>query len=64
MALTIRAELFKPGLQIVDPEFFNSMTTLHGLIMVFGALMPGAVGLRELDRSRCRSARRTWRSRG
>ena len=44
MALTIRAELFQPGLQIVDPEFFNSMTTLHGLIMVFGALMPGAVG--------------------
>src|SRR4030081_4167218 len=44
MALTIRAELFQPGLQIVDPEFFNSMTSLHGLIMVFGALMPGAVG--------------------
>src|SRR5689334_21500690 len=44
MALTIRAELFKPGLQIVDPEFFNSMTTLHGLVMIFGALMPGAVG--------------------
>src|SRR5678809_1348795 len=44
MALTIRSELFHPGLQIVDPEFFNSMTTLHGLIMVFGALMPGAVG--------------------
>ncbi|HEX6136641.1 MAG TPA: cbb3-type cytochrome c oxidase subunit I, partial [Casimicrobiaceae bacterium] len=44
MALTIRSELFRPGLQIVDPEFFNSMTTLHGLIMIFGALMPGAVG--------------------
>src|SRR6188768_3885315 len=44
MALTIRAELFQPGLQIVHPEFFNSMTTLHGLIMIFGALMPGAVG--------------------
>ncbi len=24
MALTIRAELFQPGLQIVEPEFFNS----------------------------------------
>jgi cytochrome c oxidase subunit 1 len=44
MALTIRAELFQPGLQVVDPEFFNSLTALHGLIMVFGALMPGAVG--------------------
>ena len=23
MAMVIRAELFKPGLQLVDPEFFN-----------------------------------------
>jgi cytochrome c oxidase subunit 1 len=44
MAMVIRAELFEPGLQVVDPEFFNSMTTLHGLIMVFGAIMPAAVG--------------------
>jgi cytochrome c oxidase subunit 1 len=45
MALIIRAELFQPGLQIVDPNFFNQMTTLHGLIMVFGAIMPAFVGL-------------------
>src|SRR5512140_2085226 len=44
MAFVIRAELFKPGLQIVTPEFFNQMTTLHGLIMVFGAIMPAFVG--------------------
>ncbi|MFZ5555161.1 MAG: cytochrome c oxidase subunit I [Pseudomonadota bacterium] len=44
MALTIRAELFQPGLQVVDPDFFNQMTTLHGLIMVFGAIMPAFVG--------------------
>jgi cytochrome c oxidase subunit 1 len=44
MALTIRAELFQPGLQIVNPDFFNQMTTLHGLIMVFGAIMPAFVG--------------------
>ena len=44
MALTIRAELFQPGLQIVRPEFFNAMTTYHGLIMVFGAIMPAFVG--------------------
>ncbi|MBN8429515.1 cytochrome c oxidase subunit I [Microbulbifer salipaludis] len=45
MALVIRAELFQPGLQIVQPAFFNQMTTMHGLIMVFGAVMPAFVGL-------------------
>lgn len=45
MAFVIRAELFQPGLQMVMPEFFNQMTTMHGLIMVFGAVMPAFVGL-------------------
>ena len=45
MALIIRAELFQPGLQIVDPQFFNQMTTMHALVMIFGAVMPGFVGL-------------------
>lgn len=45
LAMLIRAELFKPGEQIVNPEFFNQLTTLHGLIMVFGAVMPAFVGL-------------------
>ncbi|MEY4683944.1 MAG: cytochrome c oxidase subunit [Pseudomonadota bacterium] len=45
MALVIRAELFEPGMQFVDPLFFNSMTTLHALIMVFGAVMPAFAGL-------------------
>ena len=45
MALVIRAELFQPGLQIVEPDFFNQMTTVHGLIMVFGAIMPAFTGL-------------------
>lgn len=45
MAMVIRAELFQPGLQLVQPEFFNQMTTTHGLIMVFGAVMPAFVGL-------------------
>src|SRR5690554_2581642 len=44
-ALIIRAELFQPGLQIVEPNFFNQMTTMHGLVMVFGAVMPAFVGL-------------------
>ncbi len=45
MAMVIRAELFQPGLQLVDPHFFNQMTTMHGLIMIFGAIMPAMVGL-------------------
>jgi cytochrome c oxidase subunit 1 len=35
----------------VQPEFFNQLTTLHGLIMIFGAIMPAL-----------RSASRTGRS--
>ncbi len=45
MALIIRAELFQPGLQMVDPLFFNSMTTMHALVMIFGVVMPAFVGL-------------------
>jgi cytochrome c oxidase subunit 1 len=45
MSLVIRAELWMPGLQFTDPEFFNQMTTLHALVMIFGGVMPGFVGL-------------------
>ncbi len=45
MALIVRAELFQPGMQLVDPQFFNSMTTMHALVMIFGAVMPGFTGL-------------------
>ena len=45
MSLVIRAELWMPGLQFVDPEFFNQMTTLHALVMIFGGVMPAFVGL-------------------
>ncbi len=43
-ALLLRTELFQPGLQFMQPEFFNQLTTMHGLIMVFGAVMPAFVG--------------------
>jgi cytochrome c oxidase subunit 1 len=45
MALVVRAELFQPGLQLVDPYFFNQMTTMHALVMIFGAVMPAFTGL-------------------
>ena len=44
LALLIRLELFQPGLQYFNPELFNQFTTMHGLIMVFGAIMPAFVG--------------------
>ncbi|PWG60928.1 cytochrome c oxidase subunit I [Sediminicurvatus halobius] len=45
LAMVIRAELFAPGLQLTDPYLFNQLTTMHGLIMIFGAIMPAFVGL-------------------
>jgi cytochrome c oxidase subunit 1 len=45
MAMLIRLELFKPGLQFFDPSLFNSLTTVHALAMIFGAVMPAWVGL-------------------
>ncbi|HEX7061581.1 MAG TPA: cytochrome c oxidase subunit I [Woeseiaceae bacterium] len=45
LALLIRTELFQPGLQFVNPAFFNQLTTMHALIMIFGAVMPSMVGL-------------------
>ena len=45
MALIIRTELFEPGLQFVDPQFFNSMTTMHAIMMIFGGVMPAFTGL-------------------
>jgi cytochrome c oxidase subunit I len=44
-AMLIRLELFKPGLQFLDPALFNTMTTMHALVMIFGAVMPAFVGL-------------------
>ncbi|MFO0481589.1 MAG: cytochrome c oxidase subunit I [bacterium] len=44
LALLLRSELFQPGLQLVEPEVFNQLTTMHGVIMVFGAIMPAFVG--------------------
>ncbi|GAA4716021.1 cytochrome c oxidase subunit I [Pedococcus ginsenosidimutans] len=56
LALLIRAELFQPGLQIVDnPEQYNQLFTMHGTIMLLlfatplfagfaNALMPIQIG--------------------
>jgi len=45
MSVVIRLELAVPGLQHVSPHFFNQMTTMHALVMIFGGVMPAFVGL-------------------
>ena len=52
-AMAIRAELFKPGMQLMQPYFFNQLTSMHGLIMIFGAIMPAFVGLGCRSPSSC-----------
>ena len=44
-AMAIRAELFMPGLQLLEPDLYNNLVTNHALIMIFGAVMPAAAGL-------------------
>ncbi len=45
MAMIFRLELAQPGLQFLAADFYNQMVTMHGLIMVFGVVMPAFVGL-------------------
>jgi len=45
LALLIRAQLFQPGAQLFDPNFYNELVTVHGLVMIFGVIMPAFVGL-------------------
>jgi len=44
-AMLIRAELFQPGIQLLQPDLYNNLVTNHALIMIFGAVMPAAAGL-------------------
>ncbi|MHB8392330.1 MAG: cbb3-type cytochrome c oxidase subunit I, partial [Acidobacteriaceae bacterium] len=43
-AMLIRAELFQPTMSVLSPEAYNQVVTLHGLVMVFAALMPVTTG--------------------
>jgi cytochrome c oxidase subunit I len=44
MAMFMRAELARPGLQIVDDEVFNQLFTMHGTIMLLLFATPLFVG--------------------
>ncbi len=41
IGMTMRAELWEPGKQLVDPHTFNQLFTLHGVIMIFIFIVPG-----------------------
>src|SRR3989338_10419193 len=45
LALLIRLQLFQPGARFFNPDFYNELVTIHGLVMVFGVIMPAFVGL-------------------
>lgn len=44
-AMIIRTQLLQPGMNLVEPNTYNMFVTLHGLIMIFGVIMPAFVGL-------------------
>jgi cytochrome c oxidase subunit 1 len=44
-AMIMRLQLFAPGLQIVRPDLFNQLFTMHGTTMVFFVGMPILIGI-------------------
>jgi len=45
LAMIIRAKLMEPGQTWISNNAYNEVVTMHGLIMIFGAIMPAFVGL-------------------
>jgi cytochrome c oxidase subunit 1 len=41
LGLTMRLELIAPGATILDPQTYNEIFTLHGVIMIFLFIIPG-----------------------
>ncbi len=44
MALGLRAELYTPDSDLLDPSFYNALLTNHGTIMIFLWVVPAAIG--------------------
>src|SRR5262249_31395896 len=45
LALIMRAELAKPGLQFVDSQTFNSLFSVHASLLIFLVVVPAFAGL-------------------
>jgi cytochrome c oxidase subunit I len=63
MALLMRAELGRPGLQFLFPEQYDQLLTMHGSIMLLLFATPLVFGFANLVLP-CRSAHWTSASRG
>jgi len=45
LILGVRIELFNVFLNFFQSDFFNSLTTMHGIIMIFGFISPCFTGI-------------------
>jgi cytochrome c oxidase subunit I len=45
LAMIFRAELAKPGMQVVDPQTFNGLVSVHASLMIFLFVIPAFAGL-------------------
>ncbi len=45
IAMLMRLQLSHPGNQLIQPNYYNVLVTMHGLVMIFGAIVPAFVGL-------------------
>ena len=52
LAMLIRTELLRPWL-LIPPEVYNQIITVHGLVMVFAAVMPAGSRRRYGCRNCC-----------
>ena len=64
LALLMRAELARPGLQFLTTEQYNQLFTMHGTIMLLLFATPLFVGFANVDHAAADRRARTWRSRG
>lgn len=44
MALFMRAELYTPNSDVLDPNLYNALLTNHGTMMIFFWVVPAAIG--------------------
>lgn len=63
LAMVMRAELARPGMQVINAEQFNQAVTMHGTIMLLLFATPAFAGFAN-EIMPCRSAHPMWPSRG